>query len=65
LVNQHLCVYNNNTFDIGSLRHNFEKLLTAFTADTPSEFIDYLLIDPQSVFLDYLSLNIINAKLAY
>jgi hypothetical protein len=36
---------------------DFEKLLTAFTADTPSEFIDYLLIDPQSVFLDYLSLN--------
>ena len=57
LLKYRYLLHNNNTFDIGSLRHNFEKLLTAFTADTPSEFIDYLLIDPQSVFLDYLSLN--------
>ncbi|WP_428095704.1 MMPL family transporter [Candidatus Thioglobus sp.] len=50
-----------NNFDVDSLRHSFEQFLTAFTTNAPSEFIDYLLTDPQKVFLNYLSLNQVKA----
>lgn len=44
-------------FDVDNLRNSFEKLLTTFTANAPNELIDYLLIDPQRIFLNYLFSN--------
>jgi len=44
-------------FDPDRLHDSFERLLTTFTASAPDDFINYLLVDPQKVFLDYLSLN--------
>jgi len=46
-----------SNFDANNLHDSFEQLLTTFVSSAPSEFIDYLLIDPQKVFLNYLSLN--------
>jgi len=46
-----------SNFDIDNLHDSFEQFLATFTANAPSEFIDYLLIDPQRIFLNYLSLN--------
>ena len=44
-------------FDVENLHDSFEQFLTTFTANAPREFINYLLTDPQRVFLNYLSLN--------
>ena len=44
-------------FNVDNLHDSFEQLLATFTANSPSSFIDYLLADPQKVFLNYLSLN--------
>ncbi len=46
-----------SNFDIESLHVSFNQFLSSFTGNAPSEFIDYLLSDPQRVFIDYLSLN--------
>jgi len=44
-------------FDVENLHDSFEQFLTTFTANAPREFINYLLTDPQRVFLNYLSSN--------
>lgn len=49
-------LYDSN-FDVESLHGSFNQFLSSFTSNAPSEFIDYLLSDPQRVFIDYLSLN--------
>lgn len=46
-----------SNFDVESLHGSFNQFLSSFTSNAPSEFIDYLLSDPQRVFIDYLSLN--------
>ncbi|WP_162262093.1 MMPL family transporter [Bathymodiolus septemdierum thioautotrophic gill symbiont] len=46
-----------NSFEVDELRNNFAELLSTFTANAPNKLIDYLLIDPQKAFLDYLFLN--------
>ncbi|HIC40735.1 MAG TPA: hypothetical protein EYO74_04955 [Piscirickettsiaceae bacterium] len=46
-----------SNFDANNLHDSFEQLLATFIASAPGEFVDYLLTDPQKVFLNYLSLN--------
>ena len=46
-----------SNFDVKSLHGSFNQFLSSFTSNAPSDFIDYLLSDPQRVFIDYLSLN--------
>ncbi|SMM99133.1 FIG021862: membrane protein, exporter [uncultured Candidatus Thioglobus sp.] len=57
LLKYRYLLHDNNGFSADNLQHNFEQLLTTFTANASKAVVQYLLTDPQRVFLDYLSLN--------